>query len=59
MLELFKMFECLSVSPDHMTTFNYEKLEVVQTGKKLVKIIYQVIEDFPKGEKYILAQQLQ
>ena len=38
--------------------FNFEKLVVYQKSKDYVKLIYQLLETFPKGEQYALCDQL-
>lgn len=38
--------------------FSFERLNVWNDSKTLVKLVYQIIERFPKEEKYALCDQL-
>lgn len=39
-------------------TYSFEKLNVWQEAKKLVVDVYQLLDDFPKFEKYALCDQI-
>lgn len=41
-----------------MTEFNFEKLDVCQKSRQLIKEIYIVTKSFPEDEKYGLTNQL-
>lgn len=41
-----------------MYTYSFEKLEIWQLSRKLVKRIYQTTQSFPDNEKYCLTNQL-
>lgn len=41
-----------------MYLYSFEKLEVWQLARKLVKIIYEVTKKFPSEEKFILTSQI-
>lgn len=41
-----------------MYTYAFEKLDVWQVGRKLVKCIYEITRDFPADEKYGLVSQM-
>nr|WP_321410869.1 four helix bundle protein [uncultured Carboxylicivirga sp.] len=41
-----------------MYTYSFEKLEIWQLSRELVKNIYQVTTDFPDSEKFGLTNQL-
>ena len=38
--------------------FRFQKLEIYQLAKELVKYIYKVTNEFPNEEKYALTQQI-
>ncbi len=40
------------------TTFSFEKLDVYQEARKLIKDIYLLQNDFPKEERYALGDQV-
>ncbi|MEA2041004.1 MAG: four helix bundle protein [Bacteroidota bacterium] len=40
-----------------MLYFNFQKLEIYQLSKELVKDIYKLSSSFPSDEKYALVQQ--
>jgi four helix bundle protein len=41
-----------------MLYFSFQKLEIYQLSKELVKGIYKLSSSFPSGEKYALVQQI-
>lgn len=41
-----------------MSTFSFQSLNVYIESKKLVKLIYKILETFPNAEKYALCDQL-
>ena len=41
-----------------MEDFPYRRLVVYQHAKKLVKIIYRIVSEFPKYEEYALGNQM-
>lgn len=41
-----------------MNTFSFQSLNVYIESKKLVKLIYKILETFPNAEKYALCDQL-
>ena len=40
------------------TKYDYKQLEVYKEGKNLVKMVYKMLEKFPKEEQYALCDQL-
>ena len=42
----------------YMLYFSFQKLEIYQLSKELVKDIYKLSSSFPSGEKYALVQQI-
>ena len=38
--------------------FGFQKLEIYQLGKAIVKYNYKLTKEFPESEKYALAQQM-
>ena len=40
------------------TKYDYKQLEVYKEGKNLVKMVYKLLEKFPKEEQYALCDQL-
>lgn len=42
----------------YMLYFGFQKLEIYQLSKELVKDIYKLSGSFPSGEKYALVQQI-
>lgn len=40
------------------TTFSFEKLDVYQKARNLIKDIYLLQNDFPKEERYALGDQV-
>lgn len=41
-----------------MEKYNFEKLEVYQLAKDLIKAVYELAKKFPIGEKFILEPQI-